>query len=96
MAMIHTIYAALQRRGLLTQVWHGTQQVWVNMRQPDEMIMGDMAIGAATIIEYPTDLLPDLASGDRIDVVSGPNYRVRGTPLRMGDGTESRAALTAL
>lgn len=94
-------FAAFDRAGLLVMAdWQPAngapaQSAKVRFRSPDELLLGQMAVGTAYAIEYPVTSLVGLDENE-IVTVAGTAYRVREKPLRKSNGAVMRALLGAL
>jgi len=91
---VEFLYAAAANAGLLKSASIGDKQVFVDLRAPDEDVLGGMGISRDYAIRYPLAWLPALAAGSEL-AIGGNTYRVREV-LAMGDGSEMRAQLTQL
>lgn len=94
MVTVDFLYAAAADAGLLTPAVFGSRQVMVDFRAPDEDVLGGIGVSRDYSIRYPLSWLPELVSGNSLDV-SGQTYRVREITA-IGDGSEIRATLTRL
>lgn len=94
---VTTLYEAARNAGLLTPVTVApnatNQTVYCAFRAPDETVLDGFALSRDYQIDYPAAWLT-LAIGETVNV-AGSSYQVREVRA-IGDGTERRAALTAL
>jgi hypothetical protein len=67
-------------------------QAMVDLRAPDEDVLGGLGVSRHYAIRYPLSWLPTLAGGDTLQI-DGQSYRVREVTA-IGDGSERRASLT--
>lgn len=94
---VTTLYEAARNAGLLTPATVAgnatIQTVYCAFRAPDETVLDGFALSRDYQIDYPAAWLT-LTVGDTVEV-AGSSYQVREVRA-IGDGTERRAALTAL
>jgi len=93
MSILHDLYAAAGRAGLLTPALVGGAEVLVDFRSPDDEVLGGLGLSSDYAIRYPKESLL-LVTGHEL-VIGGNRYRVREVRA-VGDGSECRATLARL
>lgn len=69
-----------------------TLEAKVRMRTPDGVFLEGTVVASDPQMEYVTEQLPGLVEGEWVRI-DGTDYLVRGTPMKILDGTVSRADL---
>lgn len=93
---VGALYDAAECAGLLTIVRTSgadAVDIAVEFREPDENVLGGLAVSRDYRIRYPTARL-SLAAGDTL-TIGTDSYRVREV-RRIGDGAETTASLSRL
>ena len=94
MLSVEFLYAAAANAGLLKSASIGDQQVFVDLRAPDEDVLGGMGVSRDYAIRYPLAWVPNLVAGNTLEV-AGHSYRVREVSA-VGDGSEMKATLSLI
>jgi hypothetical protein len=94
MLKVEFLYASAHNAGLLKPVIFEGKTVMVDLRAPDEEVLGGMGMSRDTSIRYPASAMTTLAAGHVLEIQGQP-HRVREV-VALGDGSEMRATLMRL
>lgn len=65
----------------------------VIFNNPDAVILDDQQVSGDATIRYITSEFPNLFDGIAIHIEGEGDYKIRGEPLKLGDGKHSLASL---
>jgi hypothetical protein len=98
MGFNHSVFwSAFKRAGMLDEAYRSSISlvvpIDVRFSQPDMLVMEGMVQTAEYEIEYQTADMLTLRIDEQI-IIGSVTYKVRGNPVKVGDGYFSKAQLT--